>query len=496
MRPFKALSTAAPIDVLTAPHRLAIAMTQHAGPPAQSIVRPGDRVIRGQLIGAAAGHGSVAVHASGTGTVVALEERLVPTGSRLVTSPCIIVETDGADDELGVGFNPAAHWPSDAAARLQAIRDAGLVGLGGAAFSTAIKLGPSQPCRALILNGAECEPYISCDDRLMRERANSVLRGARIMLELLRSPTCIVAIERDKLAALDAVRSAIKTLGDDRFSLAVIPTIYPAGGERQLVESLLGEEVRAGSYPVELGVVCQNVGTAHALADFVERGRPLTSRVVTMTGRGLRRPKNVEARIGASIHDLIAHCGGLTEDATQLILGGNMMGYALPSDEFPVTKSTNCVIALAKNEAWMGGAEWPCIRCGDCATACPARLLPQELLRAARRSNVDELSALGLEDCIECGCCDVACPSHIPLTSILRAAKDDLDAHRELWRRGAIADERYARHLAREANTVADRERQQQQLTAPLEDPRSRRTAIEAAIERTRKRRTDAGQDE
>lgn len=496
MRPFKALSTAASIDALAVPRRLTIAMIQQAGPPARPLVRPGDRVLCGQPIGAAAGPGSVAVHASGSGTVVGLEERLVPTGSRLVRSPCVVVEIDGADDALKLAAAPPARWSNDATMRLQAIRDAGLVGLGGAAFSTAIKLGPSRPCRTLILNGAECEPYISCDDMLMRERADSILRGAAAMLELLQAPTCIVAVERDKLVALDAVRAAITALGDDRFSLAAIPTIYPAGGERQLVESLLGVEVPAGAYPVDLGIVCQNVGTAHALADFLELGRPLISRIVTMTGHGLRRPQNVEAPIGASIRDLIAHCGGLTEDATQLILGGNMMGYALPSDDIPVTKSTNCVIALAEDEAWQGGHEWPCIRCGDCATACPARLLPQELLRAARRSSAEDLAELGLEDCIECGCCDVACPSHIPLTSILRAAKDDLDAHLERRRRGAVADDRYARHVAREANAAAKWEREQLELTAPLQDPESRRTAIEAAIARTRKRRSDSGQDE
>ncbi len=472
------------------PEQLVIAMTQHAGPPAHPVVRPGQLVTRGQLIGRAVHAGSVAAHTSGAGTVLAIEERLVPTGRRLVKSLCVIIATD-ADGSSTTPLS-GTHWPNDQAGRLQAIRDGGLAGLGGAAFSTAVKLGTERACDTLILNGAECEPYISCDDMLMRENAHSVLDGALIMLELLGADRCLIAIERDKTDALEAVRADLHARGDRRLVIAPIPTLYPAGGERQLVQSLLGKEVPSGCYPIDLGAVCQNVGTAHALAQLVFRGKPLLSRIVTVTGHGLHAPQNLEAPIGTPIRNLIEHCGGFADDACQLILGGNMMGYALPSDDIPVTKSTNCIIALSAGEAWMGGQEWPCIRCGDCAKACPARLLPQELLRAARAPRFTALADLGLADCIECGCCDVVCPSHIPLTAILRTAKHELDVHLDHLHRAAAAEDRYACHISRQAQTVDEAHQEQERLKAALgHDAASQQAAIDAAIERTRRRRGD-----
>lgn len=487
MQPHKALSTRGPIARLPTPSRLVIAMHQHAGPPARPIVRPGELVRRGELIGAAEKPGSVAVHASAAGRVIALEERLVPTGTGLVSSICVVVATDSDSEPI---VPARGGWPDETAQRLRMIRDAGIVGLGGAAFSTAVKLGPTRRCTTLVLNGAECEPFISCDDMLMREHAAEILRGAQIMLELLRADACIVAIERDKALALDAMRAAMESVGDARFTLASLPTVYPAGGERQLIQSVLGTEVPAGHYPSDIGVVCQNVGTAHALADYVEHGRPLISRIVTMTGHGIKDPQNVEVPIGASLRDVVEHCGGLLDSAAQLILGGNMMGYALPTDEIPVTKSTNCIIALAAQETGLGRMEWPCIRCAECAIACPARLLPQALLRAARPPDLDELASLGIDDCIECGCCDVACPSQIPLTAVFRVGKLELAAYRERLSRASAADERYARHLARTADAAEDLEREQQALQMPmLGDAASRRAAVEAAVARARERR-------
>ena len=493
LRPFKALSTTVPVNKLPMPEQLVIPMAQHAGPPAAPTVSTGEHVTCGQILGRAADPGSVAVHASGSGIVTEIDERLVPAGSRLIRSLCATIATD--PPERQPDSPQCIDWPEDVRAQLEAIRDAGMTGLGGAAFPTATKLGGERPCEILILNGAECEPYISCDDTLMREHAASVLQGAAIMLELLQAERCIVAIERDKSMALEAITAAAQTQGDNRVIVVAVPTVYPAGGERQLVESLLGMEVPSGRYPIDIGVVCQNVGTAHALAELATAGRPLVTRIVTMTGHGLLEPQNVEAPIGAPISNLIAHCGGLTPDAAQLILGGNMMGYALPSDDFPVTKSTNCVIALAANEAWMGGEEWPCIRCGECASACPARLLPQELLLASRTDRFESMQTLGLEDCIECGCCDLVCPSHIPLTSRLRTMKTKLASYREHEAIASAAQTRYAEHIAREDRSAAEERDRRTELTAPLDgDDTSRRTAIEAAIARAntrRKRRED-----
>ncbi|HSG64067.1 MAG TPA: electron transport complex subunit RsxC, partial [Gammaproteobacteria bacterium] len=450
-------------------------------------VRPGDRVHRGELIGTAGDGKSAAVHAPAAGSVVGLEDRLVPAGTGLVSSTCVVIAVDRGSYDRAAVAEPA--WPPDRAARLRAIRDAGIVGLGGAAFPTAAKLDPPRSCETLILNGAECEPYISCDDMLMREHAADVVAGARVMLELLGGQRCIIAVERDKAVAFGAMRAALEALDDERLTLVAIPTIYPAGGERQLVESLLGIEVPAGAYPSAVGVVCQNVATARALADYAANATPLTSRIVTVTGHGVRMPQNVDAPIGASISDLVEHCGGYGEGVAQLILGGNMMGYALPSDDIPVTKSTNCIIAMAAAESWASGAEWPCIRCGDCASACPARLQPQALLRAARPAQPDALIELGLDDCIECGCCDVACPSHIALTAAFRSAKTALQTYRDQQQRAVIAERHYAEHMARIATTAADADREQRDLRAALTtDAAGRRSAIEAAIDRARRR--------
>jgi electron transport complex protein RnfC len=488
LRPDKTLSTRTPIATLPPPARLVIAMQQHAGPPAEPAVVPGDIVGAGQTVGAARQRGAVAVHTALPGLVTAIEHRLVPSGTQLLSTQCVVIETRPADPSADTSAHAA--WPRDRAGRLEAIRNGGIAGLGGATFPTDIKLGIDRPCETLILNGAECEPYISCDDMLMRERAQAIIAGGALMLELLGAARCIIAVERDKSAALSALGAALDANDDARFELVSLPTVYPAGGEKQLVESLLDIEIPRGCLPVDIGIVCQNVGTASALADLAERGRPLTSRIVTVTGRALESPQNIEVPLGTSIRDLLEYCGGLRSDACQLILGGNMMGYALPTDDMPVTKGTNCIIALSEAEAWAPSQGWACIRCGECANACPSRLQPQELLRRVRDERLAELDDLGLDDCIDCGCCDVVCPSHIPLTSIFDDAKRSLARYRDRRDRAAVAEARYAAHLERAAREARVREREQSQLTKPvMDDDASRRAAIDAAVERVRRRR-------
>ncbi len=418
----KAASTATPIRRGFVPTKLVLALRQHRGHPAEPVVAVGDRVRKGQLVArAAAAAPSAALHASSSGLVRAIEERAVLGGNGVQSSPCIVIDTDGRDE--GIAAQDAPRWPDDAAAQREAIRAAGIVGLGGAVYPTADKLATPVPCKTLIVNGAECEPYISCDDMLMRENAAEIVAGALLLTDVLAAPRCIIAIERDKPQAMEAIEAAAQQVEDPRLKLAEVPTIYPAGGEKQLVELLTGEEVPSGRYPSEFGYVCQNVGTAFAVHRLRAAQEPLLARVVTVTGGGVHTPQNVEAPIGTPIAELIALCGGYNDGVVRLIAGGSMMGYALPDDNVPVTKAINCVIAATASEVRTETHEWPCIRCGECAVVCPSRLLPQDLLVAANTADFEGLVTLGLQDCIECGCCDVICPSQITLTQRFRVAK-------------------------------------------------------------------------
>jgi Na+-translocating ferredoxin:NAD+ oxidoreductase subunit C len=417
----KASSTALPIRRGFVPTKLVLALHQHRGNPAEPVVAIGERVLKGQIVAASTAAPSAALHAGTSGFVRAIEERPVLGGSGVQLSPCIVIETDGRDERAPFAALP--EWPDAVAAQREALREGGIVGLGGAVYPTADKLATPVPCKTLIVNGAECEPYISCDDMLMRENAAEIVAGALLLADVLEAPRCIIAIERDKPQAMEAIEAAARSIDDARLKLAEVPTIYPAGGEKQLVELLTGDEVPSGRYPSEFGYVCQNVGTAFAVQRLRGSREPLASRVVTVSGGGVRTPQNVEAPIGTPIAELIALCGGYNEGVVRLIAGGSMMGYALPDDDAPLTKATNCVIAALADEVRTDTHEWPCIRCGDCAMVCPSRLLPQDLLVAATTSDYAALATLGLQDCIECGCCDVICPSQIMLTERFRVAK-------------------------------------------------------------------------
>ena len=417
----KTASTAGPIHRGFVPTKLVLALRQHRGNPAVPAVAVGERVLKGQTVATAGAAPSAAVHAGSSGWVRAIEERPVLGGHGVQPSLCIVIETDGRDERVPAGAAPA--WPSDVVAQRAAIRAGGIVGLGGAVYPTADKLATPVPVKSLIVNGAECEPYISCDDMLMRENAADIVSGTLLLTEVLGAPRAIIAIERDKPQAMEAIEIAAHAANDQRLKLAEVPTIYPAGGEKQLVELLTGEEVPSGRYPGEFGYVCQNVGTAYAVHRLRAEREPLVSRVVTVTGGGVKKPQNVEVPIGTPIAELIAYCGGYNEGVARLIAGGSMMGYALPDDETPITKATNCIIAALADEVRTDMHEWPCIRCGDCAMVCPSRLLPQDLLVAAVASDFASLHTLGLQDCIECGCCDVICPSQIMLTERFRIAK-------------------------------------------------------------------------
>ncbi len=431
------------IKKMPPPGELIVALKQNIGVPAETIVQPGERVLKGQPIAIASRWGlSVAVHAPTSGAVMAIEERPIPVAGG-GTGESVIIEPDGKEERYA-GYVAQMNSKRLPPPQIRnEIMEAGIVGMGGALFPTATKLNPGSGIQALILNGVECEPYISADNALLTERSDQVLQGAAIMLAALDCDECLVAVKADMAEAQAAVQAAIDALGDDRISLVVVPAFYPAGGERQLIELITGKEVQAGGLPWDVGVVCQNVGTAAAVAKFFDEGEPLISRIVTVTGDGVGTAANIEVMIGTPIVDLVEFAGGYTDDAAGLVMGGPMMGFSLPHDQLPVTKATNCILVAGQAELDPSVREMPCIRCGECARVCPAALMPQQLLALARGPDYEALESQGLQDCIQCGCCDYVCPSYIPLTSRFIEAKQGLWENHLVSQRSALALRRF-----------------------------------------------------
>ncbi|TCO83383.1 electron transport complex protein RnfC [Plasticicumulans lactativorans] len=452
----KAPSNAQPARALPPPPRLLLPLTQHVGAAARPVVNPGQHVGRGELLAAADGYVSAALHAPTSGTVVALEARPIAHPSGL-SAPCLVLDADDAD-AWGALPAPLADWRTAAAAEIRRrVREAGIVGLGGAAFPTAVKLAAEPPPNLLIVNGAECEPYITCDDRLMRERAAAIVGGVLILRHALGAAAALVAIEDDKPEALAAMRAAVAASGAAELRVQAVPTRYPSGGERQLIRVLTGREVPSGGLPAELGIVCQNVATAAAVFEAITTGRPLTARYVTVTGAGVHTPQVVEARIGTPVADLVAACGGYTAAAARLIYGGPMMGFALADDGVPLGKGGNCILVAGATELAPPAPALPCIRCGDCVRACPADLLPQQLYWHARAREFERAGELGLFDCIECGCCAAVCPSRLPLVQYYRHAKGELLAAERERHKADLARERHGARQARQAREEAER---------------------------------------
>jgi electron transport complex protein RnfC len=486
----KAESTRHAILDISVPSQLVLPITQHVGDPAQPIVGIGERVLKGQLIAETHGTLGAPVHASSSGKVIAIEPW--PVSRRYGdTAPCIVIETDGKDEAIERADAPTNFTRLEAPDVLRKILQGGIVGLGGAVFPTAQKLMQARTCEIdyLLLNGVECESYISCDDMLMRERAGEIISGAQILMHALQIDACFLVVESDKPEALHKLGDVLGAINDDRIILKQVPTIYPSGGEDQLVQLVTNREVPSGGLPSDVGCLVQNVGTAAAIHDWVIDNEPLISRVTTITGDGVANPVNVRARVGTTIADIIEISGGYTEQAQQLIIGGPMTGKSVTTDRVPLVKATNCV--LVTSETPPIGPELPCIRCGDCAAVCPIQLLPQQLFWYACADDEKKMRDFGLMDCIECGCCDLVCPSHIPLTADFRVAKGRI---RELADEKARAARARLRFEAR--NDRLEREKTSRESELAGQKASARKAGASAIAEILKRKQKKSEDDE
>ena len=419
----KDLTTDRPIESAGLPPVLRIPLQQHVGSPAVPVVSAGDRVGKGQLLAKAHDAVSAPVHAPTSGEILEVGEYPAPHPSGLHTHT-IALRPDGDDTwaELPAPLDPATASAEAIAERVAA---AGIVGMGGGTFPSAVKLnlGGQFTLDTLVINGAECEPYLTCDDRLMRERTAAVIDGVRAMQRALRVSQAIIAIEANKPDALAAMNAAVT--GEPGLRVVAMPTRYPLGSEKHLVHTLTGRETPAGALTANIGVVVYNVATAFAVHEAVRLSRPLISRVVTVSGQALRQPRNLQVAIGTPVSYLLEQCGGYAEEPTRLLAGGPMMGQPLPSLEVPVVKGTNGVLALTHGETDLRPT-MPCIRCGTCVAVCPCGLMPLEMAARIRHEDLEGAQQWGLMDCLSCGACAYACPSYIPLVQYFNYGKGKL----------------------------------------------------------------------
>ena len=418
----KSLTNGLPIRRMEYPDEVVLPIRQHAGKPAKPIVSPGDRVQRGDMVAEADGFLSSPVHASAAGTVRDVELWPHPDGTMC---PAIRIAVDRWSAQVP---RPriVPNWEDlGRDAIVKAVQDGGVVGLGGAAFPTHVKLAPPPDfhVHTIILNGAECEPYLTTDHRIMVEYPERVQLGVRIMLHTLGARRAVIGVERNKPDAIEALR---RTLPDD-LDVTVLPLTvkYPQGAEKMLIKAVTGREVPSGKLPVTLGVLVQNVGSAASIGEIFETGLPLVERVVTVSGRGVQSPGNLIVPIGTKLGDLIEACGGLTDDAREIVFGGPMMGNAQATLDVPILKGTTGVVVLTERDTERG-ATYPCIHCGRCLDACPMFLNPQMLGELARAGRYAEMNALHLADCMLCGSCSFVCPSQIPLSQLFFLSKSAL----------------------------------------------------------------------
>ena len=476
LSPNKAISLKQPLKKAELPRLIRIPLDQHFGLHASPTVNIGDRVLKGQIIASVEGGIIKPIHASTSGIIKEIAEYPMPNSS-LVMSTCIVIEVDGNDKwienrEPIVDFNVLSRDKIQ-----QKILKAGV-----------IELDLNSNIDLLILNAAECEPYISCDEILMRSYTKEIITGAEILMYALQSDECVIAIQNDKTAAINALQEALDTNTKINIKLRLISSLYPAGGEKQLTKSITGVELGAEFSLIDMGIVSINISIAVAVKKAIIDDEPLVSRIVTITGPGINQPQNLEVLLGTSISEVIEQCGGYNDQYEYLIMGGPMMGIRLFDDDAPVIKITNCLLAANSQFNKSKKEESSCIRCGECASVCPVKLQPQQLYWHSKKSNFDRLLDYNLFDCIECGCCSYVCPSHINLVDEYRQIKNRI---LDDGRRKSQANENKQRYLDKQERIEKQRlDKRNKHLIVNSESAlKKKRDEIKKAVDRVKTKR-------
>lgn len=459
----KEFSAKNPIRPPYLPTELILPLPQAVGEVREPLVKVGDKVLKNQLL--AQSHADpetklvVPMHAPTSGTIIAIEPRTLPHASGL-EELCIVLQPDGRHEQLDNLLQTDGKWPENALSLRELLAKSGIIGMGGAGFPTYAKLPKTQgKVKQLLINGAECEPFITCDDLLMQTQAEEIWQGAQITAKALGASEILCGIESNKPQAIHAMQSAITQLqhnsGYAKMRIIEVATVYPMGGQKQLVYEMTGTELKTGRHAIDQGLLMMNVATLKAIYQAVTFGNPLTSRLVTVSGEGLQTGFNIEALIGTPFNELAALAQPKSPIDYPLIMGGPMMGVQMPSNHVPVLKTTNCILANPPEPRQM---QMPCIRCGECMDACPVNLLPQQMYWHAQGHEYEKVEKLNIKDCIECGCCSYVCPSHIPLVQYYRHAKSEIKVLNAQKQAAELAKQRHEFKLARIEREKAERE--------------------------------------
>lgn len=485
----KEMSARSEVVTIERPHSLTISLRVNRGHVSNPVVKVGDRVNKYQVIAQPIHPFGVVVHAPFSGTIRAIEER--PTAAPdAETAPCIILDTDKQDTH--VDYLPPLK-SRNRRHLIQRIQEAGILGMGGAGFPTHVKYDHQnqQPDQLLIINGAECEPYITCDERLMLDEPEALIKGTHLLMQAAEANRAVIAIEDNLGGVKSLLDQTIEKLDLTQIQVIKVPTIYPTGGEKQLIKVLTGLEVPSGQTPLSLGIIMQNVATTKAVYDAVEHNIPLTERLVTVTGDLVGRPGNYLTPVGTPFYQLLAQADCPKSDIDKLVVGGPMMGYPMPNADIGVDKTTNCLLLLNKDSTKPDLTTLPCIRCGDCVKACPQDLLPQQLFWYTQGDDLEKARDHHVFDCIECGACSWVCPSHIDLVSYYRYAKTELTYLDYKKAKAQLAKQRHENREQRLQAIKAERQAKRREKADRLKDKSKAKKEISAVLDRIKNKQKD-----